>query len=78
MSRMEIDNAMKAENIKDYDILRLKGWGECSADQLAEFCLNPETRKLKQLQWTEETESMLNKTMGNDVAFRKILLGIEQ
>lgn len=78
MSRMEIDNAMKAENIKDYDVLRLKGWGECSADQLAEFCLNPKTRKLKQLKWTEETESMLNKTMGNDVAFRKILLGIEQ
>lgn len=77
MTRAEVDTKMKALGIKDYDILRLKGWGECTAEQLSELCLDKKTRKLKQIQWTDDTEDMLNKTMGNDVNYRKQLLGIE-
>lgn len=77
MTRAEVDKQMSDEGIKDYDILRLKGWGECNSDQLAELCLNKQTRKLIQIQWTGTTEDMLNKTMGNDINYRKKLLGIE-
>ena len=77
MTRAEVDTKMKALCIKDYDILRLKGWGECTAEQLSELCLDKKTRKLKQIQWTDDTEDMLNKTMGDDVKYRKQLLGIE-
>lgn len=77
MTRAEIDTKMKALGIKDYDILRLKGWGECTAVQLSELCLDKKTRKLKQIQWTDDAEDMLNKTMGDDVNYRKQLLGIE-
>ncbi|WP_369124647.1 hypothetical protein [Pseudomonas syringae group genomosp. 3] len=44
---------------------------------MSELCLDKKTRKLKQIQWTDDTEDMLNKTMGNDVNYRKQLLGIE-
>jgi DNA gyrase/topoisomerase IV subunit B len=76
MTRTDIDNQMKTAGIRDYDVLRLKGWGECTAEQLSELCLDKATRKLKQIQWTGTTEDMLNKTMGRDVAYRKKLLGI--
>lgn len=76
MTRAEVDAQMKAAGIKDYDVLRLKGWGECTPEQLSELCLDLKTRKLKQITWTGTTEDMLNKTMGNDVNYRKQLLGI--
>lgn len=76
MTRNDVENQMAAKNIKNYSILRAKGWGECSADEVSEFCLNPKTRKLIKLEWTGDTEEMLNKTMGSDVAFRKELLNI--
>lgn len=76
MTRTDIDNQMTQAGIKDYDILRLKGWGECTPEQLSELCLDKKTRKLKQIVWTDNTEDMLNKTMGDDVAYRKKLLGI--
>lgn len=76
MTRVDVDNQMKAENIKDYDILRLKGWGECTPEQLSELCLDKKTRKLKQIKWTDNTEDMLEKTMGNGSTYRKQLLGV--
>lgn len=76
MTRAEVDQQMKALKCSDYTVTRLKGWGETSAEQLSELCLNPKTRKLIQIQWTEGTENMCEKTMGGDVAFRKELLGI--
>lgn len=78
MTRTDVDNQMKADGIKDYDILRLKGWGECTAEQLSELCLDKKTRKLKQIVWTEDADDMLNKTMGDDVTYRKRLLGVEE
>lgn len=77
MTRAEVDNKMKQEGIKDYDILRVKGWGECNSTQMSELCLDKKTRKLKQIVWTDNLEKVLNQTMGDDVAYRKKLLGID-
>lgn len=77
MTRAAIDAQMKQDGIKNYDVLRLKGWGECNSTQLSELCLDKNTRKLKQIVWTEDLEKVLNQTMGDDVAYRKKLLGID-
>lgn len=77
MTRAEVDNKMKQEGIKDYDVLRVKGWGEANNNQISELCLDKKTRKLKQIVWTDDLEKVLNQTMGDDVAYRKKLLGIE-
>lgn len=77
MTRAIIDAQMKQDCIKDYSILRLKGWGECNSTQMSELCLDKKTRKLKQIVWTDNLEKVLNQTMGDDVAYRKKLLGID-
>lgn len=76
MTRAEVDAQMKKLKCSDYTVTRLKGWGETSPEQLSELCLNPKTRKLIQIKWTDKTEAMCEQTMGGDVAFRKELLGI--
>lgn len=76
MTRAKIDAQMQQDGIKNYDVLRLKGWGECNSTQLSELCLDKKTRKLKQIVWTDDLEKVLNQTMGDDVAYRKKLLGI--
>lgn len=76
MTRAKIDAQMQQDGIKNYDVLRLKGWGECNSQQLSELCLDKKTRKLKQIVWTDDLEKVLNQTMGDDVAYRKKLLGI--
>ena len=77
MTRGEVDKQMKAVHCSDYTVTRLKGWGECTSEQLSEICLNPKTRKLIQVQWTDITEKACEDTMGEDTAFRKELLGIK-
>lgn len=77
MTRAEVDSEMKKLKCSDYIVTRLKGWGECTSEQLSELCLNPETRKLIQVQWTDDTIDMMKKTMGSESDFRKELLGIE-
>lgn len=77
MTRAEIDSQMKALKCNDYVVTRLKGWGECTPDQLSELCLNPKTRKLIQIKWTDDTIEMMRKTMGSESDFRKELLGID-
>lgn len=76
-TRNEVDMDMKEHGISKYTVMRAKGWGECSAEQLGEICLNPKTRKLLRVEWDSTAEEMLEKTMGNDTDFRKELLGIE-
>lgn len=78
MTRKEVDQKMKAAKCVDYNVTRLKGWGECSSEQLSELCLNPSTRKLIKLRWSESTEKACEDTMGEDTAFRKELLGISK
>jgi DNA gyrase/topoisomerase IV subunit B len=75
-TRNEVDAKMAKKGIKKYVITRLKGWGECSSKQLSEICLNPETRKLIQLTWSEDSVHVMNKVMGDDVSFRKEMLGV--
>ncbi|MCQ2210067.1 MAG: ATP-binding protein [Paludibacteraceae bacterium] len=75
-TRNEVENDMKKHNIKNYTIIRAKGWGETNAEELSELCLNPKTRKLIQLEWDSTTEEMLEKTMGEDVSFRKDMMGV--
>lgn len=77
MTRGEVDKQMKALKCSDYTVTRLKGWGECTSEQLSEICLNPKTRKLIQIKWTDITEKACEDTMGEDTAFRKELLGIK-
>lgn len=77
MTRAEVDAQMNAVKCSDYIVTRLKGWGECTAEQLSELCLNPDTRKLIQVKWTDQTEDMMRKTMGSESDFRKELLGID-
>lgn len=52
--------------------------GEANAEELSELCLNPKTRKLIQLKWTDVTEKACENVMGEDTAFRKELLGINK
>lgn len=77
MTRAEVDAQMKQAKCNDYIVTRLKGWGECTPEQLSELCLNPNTRKLIQIQWTDKTEEMMKKTMGSESNFRKELLGVD-
>lgn len=76
-TRLEVESQMNKVKEKTFTILRCKGLGEMNPEQLSTFCLDPKTRKLIKLEWNDNTINMLHKTMGNDVAFRKELLGIE-
>lgn len=75
-TRKEVETEMKKHKVSKFETIRLKGWGEVSEQQLSELCLDPAKRKLIQLQWSDDAESMMNNVMGNDVAFRKELLGV--
>ena len=72
----EVDAKMRKLSCKDNTVLRMKGWGETNPEQLNELCLNPETRHLMQLQWTDDLPEVINKIMGAESNFRKELLGI--
>lgn len=57
-------------------ITRMKGWGECSAEDLKTFAMNPKTRKLYQITLTNYCENKVLQLMGSDSIYRKKLLGI--
>ena len=75
-TRAEVDSKMKDLKIKEYVVSRLKGWGECSAEQLSEICLDKKTRKLIKLKWNEDCNKTLADTMGKDTSYRKELLNV--
>lgn len=56
---------------------RLKGLGESSADEVSEYALYPNTRKLVQVAWRSSTLKDIQDVMGSDVSVRKELLGLE-
>ncbi|MCF0125846.1 MAG: hypothetical protein HUJ68_08885 [Clostridia bacterium] len=76
MTRAEIDNKMKKLHVNDYTILRMKGWGETNTEQLYELCLNPDTRNLIQIKWSDTLVETIHNVMGSESNFRKELLGI--
>ena len=75
-SRNEVEKKMKEEKCKQYTITRLKGWGECNADDLATLCISPKTRKLIKMKYDEKTLETLEQTMAGDSEFRKVLLEV--
>jgi DNA gyrase subunit B len=77
MSRNEVEKKMRAQKCKQYTITRLKGWGECDAEDLSALCVSPKTRKLIQMKWDDETMETLEQTMAGDSEFRKILLDVK-
>lgn len=76
-SRNEVEAKMKKRGCKQYTITRLKGWGECDAEDLATLCISPKTRKLVQVKFDDTTVATLEKTMGKEGRDdRKTLLGV--
>jgi DNA gyrase subunit B len=62
---------------KDFDkwiLTRMKGWGECNPDVLKIIALGEDTRKLYQIQLTDETPVRIEEMMSEDSQFRKLLL----
>jgi len=76
-TRNEVEKKMKEAKCKQYTITRLKGWGECNADDLATLCISPKTRKLIQMNWDDKTLETLEQTMAGDSEFRKVLLEVK-
>ena len=62
--------------LKEYNLVRSKGWGETNPDVLREIAMNPETRSVTQLQLTDLSYHTCENLMGSDTSFRKELLGI--
>ena len=77
MSRNEVEKKMREQKCKQYTITRLKGWGECDAEDLSALCVSPKTRKLIQMKWDDSTLESLEQTMAGDSEFRKILLDVK-
>lgn len=76
-SRNEVEAKMKKLGCKQYMITRLKGWGECDAEDLATLCVSPKTRKLIQMKWDDTAIETLEKTMSKEGKDdRKTLLGV--
>lgn len=76
-SRNEVETKMKKLGCKQYMITRLKGWGECDAEDLATLCVSPKTRKLIQMKWDDTAIETLEKTMSKEGKDdRKTLLGV--
>lgn len=76
-TRNEVEKKMKEAKCKQYTITRLKGWGECNADDLATLCISPKTRKLIQMKYDDKTLETLEQTMAGDSEFRKVLLDVK-
>ena len=57
-----------------WQVTRFKGWGEASAEVLKDIAMNPDTRKLKQLQLTDVSAVEVESIMGGDSDARKLLL----
>ena len=76
-SRNEVERKMKESKCKQYTITRLKGWGECNADDLATLCISPKTRKLIRMNYDDKTIETLEQTMAGDSEFRKVLLDVK-
>ena len=58
-------------------VTRMKGWAEASVDDLKEIALNPETRRVYRVVLTSKwDEIVLERLMGSDTQYRKLLLNL--
>ena len=55
---------------------RLKGHGEADSKEVAEYALNPQTRRLIQLSFNQEDLKQVELLMSDEVETRKELLGV--
>ena len=59
-------------------LTRMKGWAEASPDDMHHIAMNPETRSIIKYSLSAADEVTISNVMGNDVAFRKEMLGIKE
>jgi len=57
-------------------VSRLKGHGESAWAELKEYAMDPETRKLWKVEYTEDDHDIILSLMGAESEARKVLLGI--
>lgn len=63
-------------NGKKAPTVRLKGHGEANPEEVQEYAMNPETRKLIRITSGEDAEAHIERLMGSDGSARKLLLGV--
>lgn len=71
-TKSELDDKLNGSG--GWNIVRAKGWGEMNPDVLKDIAMNPDSRKLIQLQFTDETIFQVDSIMGADSGARKLLL----
>lgn len=59
-------------------ITRLKGHGEADKDELFEYAIDPATRRLFQIEFSDDDYKQLSSLMADDGEVRKDLLGVKQ
>lgn len=70
---------LKKKAGKDFSrcvVTRLKGHGQANVAEVAEYALNPQTRKLKQIRCSDEDFRQIRLLMSEEVEGRKELLGV--
>jgi DNA gyrase/topoisomerase IV subunit B len=74
----EVQDKFKKQGIPmSTPIRHIKGWGEINADEMRLFAMNKETRNLIRIKpLTDEDKDLFTKLMGDDVQYRKQLLGV--
>lgn len=73
----EVKRKCTEAGVKTAVVNHAKGWGEVPADILANFALNPLTRKLKRITLPSQANvDHFVRLMSDDVATRRVLLGI--
>lgn len=73
-TRQEVERGMANLGCSKYSITRMKGWGECNAEDLGSLCISPKSRKLIQVNLDSDYLISLNETMGEDSIYRKHIL----
>jgi DNA gyrase subunit B len=68
---------MIKEGFKGYSVQRYKGLGEMSAEQLSKTTMDPDTRRVMQVdpKTADEAYIVLEQLMGEDVEYRKQFIG---
>lgn len=71
--------ARSPKSVKDKDIVRIKGWGEVSAEWLDPIAFNPATRELIRINPFESAEQakLFRGIVAEDAMYRRQLLGLE-